>query len=755
MRTITTNCFSPTLVPPRYTFLHGEDDFIYHRCHQNDTEQHYGCPQPDKTTSREDAMIPETSTSLTLDNPRFYLNRELSLLAFNQRVLAMAQDTSVPLLERLKYLCISSSNLDEFFEVRVASLKQQLNLAIGSIGADGMSPLDALRDISSTAHTLVEQQYQLLNDAIIPALAQENIHFVRRNHWTEQQRAWLSDYFDRELMPLLNPLGLDPAHPFPNILNKSLNFIVGLQGTDAFGRKIDTAIVQAPRTLPRLIRLPAHMAASANSFVFLSSILHAFIERLFPGMDVLGCYQFRLTRNSNMYVDEEEVDDLLQAMRGELPQRNYGEVVRLEVSDQCPQDNIDYLLEQFNLTTQDVYLVNGPVNLNRLMAITDLVDCPTLRFSPFQPAPSLAGERHGSDLFAQIYRGDILMHHPYQSFQTVLDFIGQAATDPSVLAIKMTLYRTGKKSVLVDHLIRAARAGKEVTVVVELRARFDEEANIDLSSQLQRAGAHVVYGVVGYKTHAKLCMIVRREHDGLRRYVHLGTGNYHAGTARLYTDFGLLTANPAITEDVHKVFLMLTGLGRIQDLKHLLASPFTLHKTIMEKIERETAHARAGKPALIRARMNSLIEPQAIHALYQASQAGVRVELVVRGICCLRPGIAGVSENIHVRSVMGRFLEHPRVFYFLNGGDEELYCSSADWMPRNFFRRVEVAFPILHKKLRKRVIEEAFDLYLQDNLQAWELQADGTYARRQPSADETPVAAQTTLLQRLTPTVVA
>ena len=756
MRTTTTHGFSPTLVPPRYTFLQGKDDFIYHRCHQNVTEQHYGCPQPDKTTSREYAMIPETSTSLTLpvalDNPTFYLNRELSLLAFNQRVLAMAQDTNVPLLERLKYLCISSSNLDEFFEVRVASLKQQLNLALGSIGADGMSPLHALRHIGETAHQLVEQQYQFLNEVLIPALAQERIHFVRRNHWTEQQRAWLSDYFDRELMPLLNPLGLDPAHPFPNILNKSLNFIVSLQGTDAFGREIDTAIVQAPRTLPRIIRLPANMAESDDSFVFLSSILHAFIERLFPGMDVLGCYQFRLTRNSNMYVDEEEVDDLLQAMRGELPQRNYGEVVRLEVSDQCPQDNIDYLMEQFNLTTQDVYLVNGPVNLNRLIAITDLVERLDLRFPAFQPAPSLA-ERQGAELFAQIQRGDILMHHPYQSFQTVLDFIAQAASDPCVLAIKMTLYRTGKQSVLVEHLIRAARAGKEVSVVVELRARFDEEANINLTSQLQRAGAHVVYGVVGYKTHAKLCLIVRREPHGLCRYAHLGTGNYHAGTARLYTDFGLLTANPAITEDVHKVFLMLTGLGRIQDLKHLLASPFTLHKAIMEKIERETEHARAGKPALIRARMNSLIEPQTIHALYQASQAGVRVELVVRGICCLRPNLPNVSENIHVRSVMGRFLEHPRVFYFQNGGDEELYCSSADWMPRNFFRRVEVAFPILNKKLRKRVIEEAFELYLHDNTQAWELQADGSYVRRQPQTGETPIAAQTNLMQRLTPTV--
>ena len=691
-------------------------------------------------------MMQETlPVSVDLDNPHYYLNRELSLLAFNHRVLELAQDARIPLLERLKFLCISSSNLDEFFEVRVASLKQQLNLNITSIGADGLSPTAALHKISETAHDLVERQYKLLNEVLIPALEQEKIFFVRRTHWNEAQRAWLFDYFERELMPLLSPLGLDPAHPFPNVINKSLNFIVSLRGTDAFGREIDTAIVQAPRTLPRIIRLPAEMASSDNSFVFLSSILHAFIDRLFPEMDVLGCYQFRLTRNSNMYVDEEEIDDLLQAMQGELPQRNYGEVVRLEVSDHCPQDNIDYLVEQFNLTAQDVYYVNGPVNLNRLMAICDLADCPALRFPAFRPTASIA--EHHSDIFALIRAGDVLLHHPYQSFQSVVDFVGQAASDPDVLAIKMTLYRTGKKSALVEHLTRAARAGKEVTIVVELRARFDEEANIGLTSQLQRAGAHVVYGVVGYKTHAKLCLVVRRETNGLRRYAHFGTGNYHTGTARLYTDFGLLTTHPQLTEDMHKVFHLLTGLGRIDDLKQLLASPFSLHKTVLAKIERETEHACAGKPALIRARMNSLIEPQVIHALYQASQAGVKVELVVRGICCLRPNIKGVSENIHVRSVMGRFLEHPRVFYFHNAGDEELYCSSADWMPRNFFRRVEVAFPILDPALRRRVIHEAFELYLQDNSQAWELQADGTYLRRQPQTGETTNAAQTRLLQ--------
>lgn len=683
---------------------------------------------------------------LNLHSPTYYLNRELSLLAFNKRVLELARDPNMPLLERLRFLCISSSNLDEFFEVRVASLKQQSGLETATIGADGLTPTEALKQISVEAHQLVEAQYRLLNETLIPALRQEGIYFVRRTHWDEHQRAWLSDYFDRELLPLLSPLGLDPAHPFPNVINKSLNFIVSLNGTDAFGREIDTAIVQAPRCLPRIIRLPTDMAASANSFVFLSSILHAFIDRLFPGMEVQGCYQFRLTRNSNMYVDEEEVDDLLQAMQGELPQRHYGAVVRLEVSDHCPPESIDYLMEQFDLCEQDLYNVNGPVNLNRLMAIIDLVDRPDLRFPVFHSAPSLT--EHHSDLFERIRRSDVLLHHPYQSFQTVVDFVSQAALDPNVLAIKMTLYRTGKQSELVKHLVKAARLGKEVTVVVELRARFDEEANIGLASQLQNAGAHVVYGVVGYKTHAKLCLLVRREHDGLRRYAHLGTGNYHPGTARLYTDFGLLTCHADITEDVHKVFHRLTGLGRINGLKYLLESPFTLHSAMLEKIQRETEHARNGLPALIRARMNALIEPQVIHALYQASQAGVKVELVVRGVCCLRPGVAGVSENIHVRSVMGRFLEHPRVFYFANAGAEEVYCSSADWMPRNFFRRVEVAFPILDPKLRSRVIHEAFTLHLQDNTQAFVLQADGSYQRLQPGDCE-PSSAQGQLLQLL------
>ncbi len=684
---------------------------------------------------------------LNLSSPEYFINRELSLLAFNDRVLELAQDSSLPLLERLRFLCISSSNLDEFFEVRVGSLRQQMALGLNTAGADGLEPRRALDEIAVRSHALVERQYQLLNAVLIPDLKRAGIHFVRRTHWNRAQREWLSDYFDRELMPLLNPLGLDPAHPFPNVINKSLNFVVEMQGTDAFGREIDAAIVQAPRALPRIIRLPESIAPTKDSFVFLSSILHAFIGALFPGMEVKGCHQFRITRNSNMYVDEEEIDDLLKAMKGELAHRNYGAALRLEVSEHCPQDSIDFLQQHFHLQRRDIYRVNGPVNLSRLSMVLDLVERPELRFPPFRQGVLQDGGKR--DMFRLIRKGDVLLHQPYQSFQPVLDFVAQAARDPDVLAIKMTLYRTGKDSALVESLVRAARAGKEVTVVVELRARFDEEANIALSSRLQDANAHVVYGVVGYKTHAKLCLVVRREQGHLVRYAHMGTGNYHAGTARAYTDFSLFTCQPEVTEDVHRIFHMLTGLGRMRDLHYLLESPFRLHQAIIEKIDRETDNAKAGKPARIMARMNALIEPLVIAALYRASCAGVQVDLVVRGVCCLRPGIAGVSENIRVRSVMGRFLEHPRVYYFLNDGAEELYCASADWMPRNFFRRVEVAFPILDEKLRLRVRDEAFGLYLQDNTQSWMLDASGSYARLVPAEGALPLSAQEVLMSSL------
>ncbi len=685
------------------------------------------------------------SETIDLNQPELFINRELSLLQFNRRVLELAQDESIPLLERLKFLCISSSNLDEFFEVRVAGLKQQIQLGINAPAADGMSPQEQFDAVQAVAHELVHDQYEVLNQTMIPALAEEGIRFVRRTHWKEEQSRWIKSYFTRELLPVLSPLGLDPSHPFPKVLNKSLNFIVMLEGKDAFGRETGMAIVQAPRSLPRIIRIADSVSDSDHEFVFLSSVIHAHVSELFPGMEVTGCYQFRVTRNSNLFVDEEETEDLLRALEGELPSRNFGDAVRLEVADNCTRRGVEFLLRQFLLDEEDLYQVHGPVNLRRMIAVPDLVDRPDLKYKSFSPTIPSPFLQHKS-IFDALKEQDVLLHQPYQSFAPVVDFIRQAADDPNVLAIKQTLYRTGEKSILVDSLIRAARAGKEVTVVVELKARFDEEANIQLASQLQEAGAHVVYGVVSYKTHAKLTLIVRKERNHIKRYVHLGTGNYHAGTARAYTDIGLMSADKALGEDVHKIFQQLTGLGKAAKLKKLLHSPFTLHPTMLQKIERETEHARAGKKAHIMARMNSLIEPQVIRALYTASQAGVKIELLVRGICALRPGIPGISENISVRSVMGRFLEHTRAFYFLNDGDKEVFGSSADWMPRNFFRRVETCFPIEDKKLADRVIRETLQFYFQDNTNAWTLKKDGSYQRVSPRSAQ-PRSAQERLLE--------
>jgi len=668
------------------------------------------------------------STKIDLTQPEYYINRELSLLQFNRRVLDLAQDESIPLLERLRFLCISSSNLDEFFEVRVAGLKQQLQLGGHAAAADGLTPQEQFEQVQEVAHELVHDQYNVLNRTLIPELANEGIRFVRRTHWTPAQQRWVKSYFTREVLPVLSPLGLDPAHPFPRIVNKSLNFIVMLKGKDAFGRENGIAVVQAPRSLPRVIRMSEGASEAPYDFVFLSSIIHAHVSELFPGMEVTGCFQFRVTRNSDLFVDEEETEDLLQALEGELPSRNYGDGVRLEVADNCTNTGYDFLLRQFNLTEKDLYQVHGPVNLRRLMAVPDLVDRPDLKYPSFTPSvPTQISQ--SESIFGALKKGDILLHHPYQSFSPVVDFIRQAAEDPNVLAIKQTLYRTGEKSALVASLAKAARAGKEVTVVVELKARFDEEANIQLANILHEAGAHVVYGVVGYKTHAKLTLVVRREKNHVRRYVHLGTGNYHAGTARAYTDIGLMSHDKVLGEDVHKIFQQLTGLGKTVKLKKVLQAPFTMHKCMLEKIQRETEHAKNGHKAHIMARMNSLIEPQVIRALYEASQAGVKIELLVRGICALRPGIPGVSENIHVRSVMGRFLEHTRAVYFLNNGEPELFAGSADWMPRNFFRRVETAFPIEDPELRDRVVKETLSYYFADNTNAWVLKKDGSYAR--------------------------
>jgi len=671
-----------------------------------------------------------TNPAVELRSPDLYVNRELSWLEFNKRVLEQARETSLPLLERLRFLCISTTNLDEFFEVRVAGLKQQLVHGSVQAGPDNLSPGDALKRISVVAHQLVEEQYRILNQELIPALATENIRFVRRTQWNPKQVAWVKRYFNAELLPVLSPMGLDPSHPFPRLQNKSLNFIVALHGKDAFGRDASYAVVQAPRSLPRLIHLPREYSKGPHDFVFLSSIIHAHVSDLFPGMKVEGCYQFRLTRNSDLFVDEEEIDDLLRALEGELSARRYGDMVRLEVSDKCPREVADFLLAQFGLAEDDLYQVTGPVNLNRLLSIYDLIDRPELTFPAFRPGLPRRLART-LDIFESLRRGDILLHHPFESFAPVVDFVRQAAADPLVLAIKQTLYRTGHDSAMVDALVEAARAGKEVTVVIELRARFDEEANIALATRLQEAGAHVVYGVVGYKTHCKMALVVRREGRRLRRYAHLATGNYHARTTRVYTDYGLLTADKDLTDDVHKLFQQLTGLGRAIKLKAILHAPFTLHKTLLELIAAEAQHAREGKPAHVIAKMNSLAEPQMMQALYEASQAGVRVDLIVRGVCCLKPGLPGVSEKIHVRSIVGRFLEHSRVFYFHNGGTPKLYCASADWMYRNFFTRVETAFPINDERLRAR-IEEDLHTYLADNSLAWVMQSDGTYKRLRP-----------------------
>ncbi|MDR0736504.1 MAG: polyphosphate kinase 1 [Zoogloeaceae bacterium] len=660
-----------------------------------------------------------------------YLNRELGLLAFNRRVMAAAQDSAVPLLERLRFLCIVSSNMDEFFEIRVAGLKEQIRARAARLTTDGRTPQEVFRLVSLEAHTLVERQYRIFNDEVLPQLAAEGMHFIRRAAWNEAQRGWIRDYFDREVMPVLTPIGLDPSHPFPRLLNKSLNFAVELEGRDAFGRSSGIAIVQAPRLLPRVVRLPPELAGAPCGFVFLSSILHEFVGELFSGMRVRGCYQFRVTRNSDLFVDEEEITNLRTKLQGELPHRHFGDAVRLEVANNCSQPIIDFLLSQFGLREEDLYRVDGPVNLVRLMQAPDSVARPDLLFAPHTPSlPERLERAPEGNIFSLLRQGDMLLHHPYQSFAPVIDLLRAAAEDPAVAAIKMTIYRTGADSVLMQSLIRAAQNGKEVTVVVELMARFDEEANIGWATRLEEAGAHVVYGVVGYKVHAKALLIVRREDGMLRRYAHLGTGNYHPRTARLYCDFGLLTANEEIGQDVSEVFKQLTGLGKARTLRHLWQAPFTIHANVIAAIRAEAEWARQGKKARIIAKMNALLDPGIIDALYDASRAGVRIDLIVRGVCGLRPGVAGVSENIRVRSIIGRFLEHHRVFYFLANGEEKLYLSSADWMERNFFRRIELAFPLLDTQLKKRVMREGLRAYLTDNQQAWEMSADGDYSRR-------------------------
>jgi polyphosphate kinase len=686
-------------------------------------------------------------TASTLSNSSIYLNRELSQLAFNRRVLSQAEDSTIPLLERLRYLCIVSNNLDEFFEVRIASLLAQGRLE----GETRESPAltAALERTSIECHQVVERQYTILNDEVLPQLSREGIHLLRHQDRTEAQRAWVKAYFDREVRPLLTPIGLDPAHPFPQVVNKSLNFIVELSGKDAFGRGTAIAIVKAPRVLPRVIQLPAELSKHGLSFCLLSSVIHAHIADMFTGREVLSYSQFRVTRNSDLWVDEEEVKNLRQALQGELQSRQFGVAVRLEVAKNCAPNLSDFLLGQFSINKNRLYAVDGPVNMVRLSELIENAGHPDLRFPAF--IPHLPAKLAGSDIFSLLKKQDILLHHPFQSFQPVVEFIRAAAYDPDVVAIKQTIYRTGMNSDLMESLITAAQQGKEVTVIVELMARFDEEANINWADRLERVGAQVVYGVVGLKTHAKMAFVIRREEGKLNYYAHLGTGNYHPTTTKLYTDFGLLTANPELSTEVNEIFIHLTSLTKPKKLHYLWLAPFALQKEFIRAIRNEAKIAREGRPGVIIAKMNALLDESVIRALYAASADGVKIDLIIRGACALRPGLPGLSENIRVRSIIGRFLEHSRIFYFRNDLAHDVYLGSADWMNRNLFRRIEVAFPVLDKALKKRVITEGLHPYLKDNINSWELDSNGQYQRRKPRAKQTPFSAQQYLMQTLAP----
>ncbi len=670
-----------------------------------------------------------------------YINRELSILDFHLRVLEQAVDPLHPLLDRMNFLLIFSRNLDEFFEIRVAGVMEQLDLGNESRSPDGLTPKQVLEQISITAHAAIERQYRILNEQILNKLREEDICFLRRGELTPAQSAWVKKYFQEQVAPVLTPISLDPAHPFPRLVNKSLNFIVTLEGKDAFGRQIDLAVVPAPRSLPRVVRLPDELTGGKEHHVMLSAIIHEHVSDLFPGMTATGCYQFRVTRNADLALNE-DVEDLAKALKGELNSRRFGRAVRLEVTHNCPKPIYEYLLDEFDLEPEQLYKVDGPVNLARLLSNFKR---PHLRYDSHTPIiPKVL--KKSENIFSAMQKQDILLHHPFESFAPVINLLREAARDPQVLAIKQTLYRSGPDSEIVQVLAEAARNGKEVTAVIELRARFDEESNIAVANVLQEAGAVVVYGIVGYKTHAKMILVVRRENNKLVRYVHLGTGNYHAGNARIYTDYGLLTTDKELCEDVHRIFQELTGMGKMAKLKKLLHAPFTLHAQLINFIDEEIANAKAGKAAQIIVKVNALTELQLINKLYEASQAGVQIDLIIRSICCLRPGLPGLSENIRVRSIVGRFLEHTRVYYFSNNGESRIYCSSADWMDRNLFNRVEACFPIEDPALKKRIYQQGLLNYLQDNQQAWLLQSDGAWLRVQPAEGQEAHNAQRILL---------
>lgn len=664
--------------------------------------------------------------NVVLDNPEYYINREFSAIAFNQRVLALANDERVPLLERMRFLSICSSNLDEFFEIRVAGLKEKIAMSSGKLTIDGLRPEEAFSYISQKTHALIDQIYTTFNKQLLPALHKESIHFLELHEWTDDIHLWAKHYFKHEIQPVISPIALDLAHPLPQLINKSLNFIISLSGKDAFDRNINYAVVHAPRSIPRVIHLPSELCGDAHYFVYLSSIITTHVNSLFPGMEISGCYSFRLTRNSDLFLREEEIDDLAKAVQREIFSRHYGHVVRLEIDKDCPEKIVDFLLQKYHLRHEDTYYCDGPVNIQRYLSAINNLDRPDLNYPPFTAQyPKLP--KSGRNLFDVLDEQDILLHHPYQSFEVVIDFVRQAAADPNVLAINQTLYRTHSESVMVDALVDAAHSGKEVTAVIELRARFDEESNLKLANRLHAAGVLVLYGVVGYKTHAKMTLVVRRSHGKLKRYVHLSTGNYHEQTAKRYTDLGLLTGEPTIAGDTQIIFQQLTGLGKVVKLKALSHSPFTLQKTLMQYIEQCCEAAITGIDTEILLKVNGLTDKNIIQALYKASQAGVKINLLVRGVCCLKPGLPGVSENIRVLSFIGRFLEHHRVFYFRINGEEYYFCASADLMERNLYHRIEIMFPILDEQCKKRIKQEIIKNYLKDTSNTWEMQSDGSY----------------------------
>lgn len=638
----------------------------------------------------------------------------------------LANDERVPLLERMRFLGICSSNLDEFFEIRVAGLKEKIAMSSGKLSIDGLRPDEAFSEISQRTHKLINQLYSIFKKQLLPALNKEKIYFLETEEWTDDIHLWAKHFFKYEIQPVISPIALDLAHPLPQLINKSLNFIISLSGKDAFDRNINYAVVHAPRSIPRIIHLPSELCGDAHYFVHLSSIVHTHVNSLFPGMAISGCYSFRLTRNSDLFLREEEIDDLAKAVQSEIFSRHYGHVVRLEIEKICPEKIVDFLLQKYDLRREDTYYCDGPVNIQRNLVAVNSIDRPDLNYSSFT-AQYPHFPKSERNLFNVLDEQDILLHHPYQSFEVVIDFVRQAASDPNVLAISQTLYRTRPESVMVDALVDAAHSGKEVTAVIELRARFDEESNLRLAHRLHTAGILVLYGVVGYKTHAKMTLVVRRTLGKLKRYVHLSTGNYHEYTAKRYTDLGLLTCEPTITSDTQIIFQQLTGLGKVVKLKALSHSPFTLQKTLLHYIEQCTISALKKEGTEILLKANGLADKTIIQALYKASQAGVKINLLIRGVCCLKPGLPGISENIRVLSYIGRFLEHHRVFYFQINKEEYYFCSSADLMERNLYHRIEIMFPILDSNCKKRIKQEIIKNYLKDNSNTWEMQSDGSY----------------------------